>query len=459
MPVNDTIVSKRDLVYVRSLAGGYVAATFVISFLSALVAYLGYLEYSLPLAFIAWIVVPIFWISDKLTFDGRRIRRTGVVPYLLARATGTRDRLKVSDIEQVETVAFPGIKRGRNVYFNYRTSVMGKGVRFSLSSRHRGFGDMIRTLLPRIDEDCLDNSSIDLRDYFAEKRVVGQRARESEIPSSDVLDSSFRDIHLKATHEGLQSEDANNSEKANQLRRLANELRLSGLLLQALEAFRRAAILRPRDARLLFEFAECIRSVAGSESDEKLERRAQAMMRLAERYAGDDSKLLSRIGESYFQVGEWRRAGIVFKRVADAVGKNFRTLRGQAELALREGKLAHVIHNFAAAEQLAATNSLRRWTKTEIEYFSHLNEDEEYMELEISRVNLLDTLERTKRSSFRVSIVGYIAIAFGLALGDDLLANIGWAVSGISLVVWIVTISMSRMLSPRIPFELMETDE
>jgi hypothetical protein len=118
-----------------------------------------------------------------------------------------------------------------------------------------------------------------------------------------------------------------------------------------------------------------------------------------------------------------------------------------------------VIHNFSAAERLAATTSLRRWTKTEVEYFSHLNEDEEYMELEISRVNLLDTLERTKRSSFRVSILGYVAIGFGLALGDDLLANIGWAISGISLVVWIVAISMSRMLSPRIPFELMETDE
>jgi hypothetical protein len=81
------------------------------------------------------------------------------------------------------------------------------------------------------------------------------------------------------------------------------------------------------------------------------------------------------------------------------------------------------------------------------------------MELEISRVNLLDTLDRTKRSSFRVNLFGFLAIALGLTFGDDLVANIGWAVSGISLTVWIVTILMSRMLSPRIPFELMETDE
>ncbi len=450
---------KRNLVFVRSLAGGYLSASFVISFFSALVAYLGYLDFGISLLFIAWIVIPLLWIGDKLTFDGKRIRRTGLMPYLLARATGTRDRLKISDIEQVETVAFPGIKRGRNIYFTYRTTVRGKNVRFSFSSRHRGFGEIIRSLLPRIDEDCLDNPSIDLRDYFADKRDAGQRAKESDIPSSDVLDSSFRDIHLNSSVVRPPSDDENDLDKADQLRRLANELRISGLLLQALEAFRRAAILRPRDAKLLFEFAECIRSVAGSESDQKLERRSRAMMRLAERYAGDDDRLLSRIGESYFQIGEWRRAGIVFKRVVGAVGKNFRTLRGQAELALREGKIAHVIHNFSAAEQVAATNSLRRWTKTEVDYFSHLNEDEEYMELEISRVNLLDTLDRTKRSSFRLNTVGFVAIAFGLALGDDLVANIGWAVSGVSLAIWTVTILLTRMLSPRIPFELMETED
>ncbi|MEO6335168.1 MAG: hypothetical protein ABIO91_09305 [Pyrinomonadaceae bacterium] len=424
-----------------------------------MLAYLGYLESAFLLIAIAWIIIPLLWITDKITFDGRRIRRTGLVPYLLARATGTRDRLKVSDIEQVETVAFPGIKRGRNVYFTYRTVVMGKNVRFVFSSRHRGFGDVIRSLLPQIGEDSLDNSSIDLRDYFAEKRDSRQRARESDIPSSEVLDGSFGDIHLNARPESTPADAVFDLEKANQLRRLGNELRLSGLLLQALEAFRRAAILRPRDARLLFEFAECIRSVAGAESDEKLERKARAMMRLAERHAGDDSRLLSRIGESYFQVGDWHRASIVFKRVIGAVGENFRTLRGQAELALREGKIAHVIHNFAAAEQYATTSSLKRWTQAEIDYFSHLNDDEDYLELEISRVNLLDTLERTKRSSFRINMVGFSAIALGLAIGDDLITNIGWAVSGISVLVWIVSVAMTRMLSPRIPFELMETEE
>jgi len=456
MAKRDNNLPEKRTVRIRSLPSGYFTASFAISFLSALLIYLDYLPSAAALAFISCFAIPLLWINDLIKFDGRRIRRTGLMPRILARVTGTRDRLKISDIEQVETTAFSGLKRGRNVYYTYRTTVTGKSVTFAFSSRHGGYHDMIRALLPRLTEDMLDATSIDLRDYLAEKRDVGQRARESEIPSSDVLDSSFRDIQLGTQKDSVSAPD---SEKASHLHRLANELRISGRLLQALEAFRRAAVLQPRDARLLFEFAECIRSVAGSEGDPKLERKALAMMRLAERHASADRDLLSRIGDFYFRIGDWDRAGIVFKRVTDKFGENFRTLRGLAELSLREGKLAHVIHNFAAAERTASTSSLRRWIRTEVDYFSHLNEDEEYMELEISRVNLLDTLDRTRRSSVRIALLGFVVIALGLALGDELLTEIGWAVSAISILLWIVMILMARMLSPRIPFELMETED
>ena len=67
-------------------------------------------------------------------------------------------------------------------------------------------------------------------------------------------------------------------------------------------------------------------------------------------------------------------------------------------MALREGKIAHVIHHFSIANRLAETPSLRRWTQGETEYFSHLNSDDEYMELEISRVNMLETVESSKEN-------------------------------------------------------------
>ena len=445
-----------NVVKVRVLPGGYLAALVVASFASALIAYLEYATYGLLAALVAWTLIPVLWVTDRIAFDGRRLRRTGLLPVLFARVTGIRDRLKLSDIEQVETAAFAGIKRGRNVYYTYRTTVSGKNIRFVFSSGHSGYLGVIRALLPKLAEDILDNPSIDLRDYLGEKREVRRRARQSDIPSTDVLGESFREIRVRQRVGDVMSPESD--EKANYLRLLANELRLSGRLLQALEAFRRAAVLRPRDARLLFEFSECLRLLAGSESDHRLERRALAMMRLAERYATDDRDLLARIGECYFQIGEWRRAQIVFKRTTAAFGETYRTLRGMAELSLREGKLAHVIYNFASANKLARTNSLKRWTQTEVDYFTHLNSDDEYMELEISRVNLLDTLGRTKRAAVRISALGLGVILAGVALGETLITNIGWTVSGVGLIVWVVMMILIRMLSPRIPFDMLETD-
>src|SRR5688572_28470557 len=420
---------------VRSLPAGYLTALFITSFLFALGAYLGYALYALPLAFVSGITILILWLTDRIVFDGKRVTRTGLFPRIWARALGKRNRLKLTDIEQIETTAFRGIKRGHNIYFTYRTTVTGKTARFVFSSGHRGYRKLIKSLLPKINEDILDNTSIDLRDYLADSRGLKQRAAEWEIPSTEVLDASFRDIHLTEREALARSDD--DAEKAIRLRRLGNELRLSGRLPQAIEAFRRATVLRPKDATLLFEFAACIRSFAGLERDRRLEHKALAMMRLAERHAGNDGDLLARIGECYFQIGEWRRAAIVFKKAADAFDSSFRTLRGLAELALREGKIAHVIHNFSAANEVAETTALRRWTKTEVDYFSHLNSSEEYMELEISRVNLVDTLEKLRRSSIKLTSVGFVIIAAGLLVEDHLIANVGWTVSGITMALWL----------------------
>ena len=117
----------------------------------------------------------------------------------------------------------------------------------------------------------------------------------SNIPPADVLENSIRQILLKKTagrNREAADGDAGTAEKAESLRLLANELRLSGSLLQALETFRRAALLKPSDPWLLFEFARCLHSFAGSEGNSRLERKAVAMMRLSELRAGNDGDLL-----------------------------------------------------------------------------------------------------------------------------------------------------------------------
>ncbi|MEQ1924030.1 MAG: hypothetical protein ABL952_16105, partial [Pyrinomonadaceae bacterium] len=284
------------------------------------------------------------------------------------------------------------------------------------------------------------------------------KAEFSRIPSADALENGIADLFTEKRKQrnGVVVGD---DEKAEDLRVLGNELRVSGYLPQALEAFRRALTIRGADGRLLFEFARCLHAFAAVKRDPRLERKALVALRLSEQHVANDGDLLSRLGEYYFSLGEWRRAEIVFQRVFDHVGENFRAARGLAEMSLRDGKIAHVIHQFSTANRLAETPSLRRWTRNESDYFSSLNSDDEYMELEISRVNMLDTIERSKRTTLNITFLSFPLIAAGLLFEDTLVANVGWAVSVVSLLIWTGLIISSRMLSHRIPYDLMPSDD
>jgi tetratricopeptide (TPR) repeat protein len=446
-------------VSIRVSPHSYFTALLLGTFFSALFFYLELDLAGMLLFGIAWIVVPFLALNDRISFDGRRLERTGLVPRIWSRINGSRRRLRLSDIEQVETHAVRAVKRGGNIMYRYRTVLHGKGLSVTIASGGEDHRRMIKGIMPRLSENLLDNRSIELRDHLADPKETLMRAEFARIPSADVLAGSLRSEMQKRHVRRYSFVHEGEEERADDLRSLANELRLGGFLLQALEAFRRALLLKPHDPRLLFEFARCLYSFAGTERDPRLERRAYAALRLAERRAAEDADLLIRLGEWYSQLGDWRRATTVFQRALDRAGESFRTALGFAELALREGKIAHVIHHFSTAGRIAETTSLRRWSRAEAAYFSHLNSDDEYMELEISRVNMLETVERSKRTSLHIAFVGFPAILYGILLDDPLIANIGWAVSAIALLIWTGLIFSTNLLSDRIPHEMVEPED
>lgn len=448
------------LTRIRVSPNSYFIALFLATFFSGFLVYLEIDWAALSLFVLSWILIPVFLYSDRIVFDGKRLYRTGTLPNIWAFFNNSRTHLKLSDVEQIETQSLRALKRGGNVFYRYRTSVRGKDVHFAFASGGEDYRSMIAKIFPRLSENVLDNRSLELRDYLSEPKETLMKAEFNHIPSVEVLENSINDFGIsKKTFSEDRGNDESERERAEYLRNLANELRLSGYLLQALETFRRASLLNPRDGWLLFEFARCLHSFASSEKDKKLERKSLAMLRLAERYGESDSDLLARLGESYFQFGNWERAKTVFQKVVDATENSFRSVRGLAEISLREGKIAHVIHNFSNANRLAETPALRRWTQNETDYFSRLNSDEDYMEMEISRVNMLETLENSKKTAIKIALFSFPAILMGVVVEDALIANIGWAVSIVSLLIWTGLMMSQKLLSARIPFEIFEEDD
>ena len=80
------------------------------------------------------------------------------------------------------------------------------------------------------------------------------------------------------------------------------------------------------------------------------------------------------------------------------------------------------------------------------------------MEMEIGRVNLLDSLDRWKRITLRLAIIGFPIIAVGLAYDDKLVANCGWTLSAAMLILWSIIMLGRRAFAPRISMDLLEED-
>jgi hypothetical protein len=81
------------------------------------------------------------------------------------------------------------------------------------------------------------------------------------------------------------------------------------------------------------------------------------------------------------------------------------------------------------------------------------------MDMEVSRVNLLESLENYRKIAFRAAFFGLPLILFGVITEDFLIANFGWAVSLIAFLVWVIMLVVQKTLSARIPFELMKEIE
>ena len=442
---------------VRASTSAYLTASAVFCFVSAYLSYIEQGTLAMTAIFAALVSFPFLAFRDRIEFDGKRISRTGIVWRLFHWAIKTPVKIRPHAVIHVETETVRALRRGPNVTYLYRTAFHGSDISFRIGSG-RGYRVFIERVLPMIPDGCLDVRSVELRDHFVNVSSAIEHAKSLKIPRSDVLEGEadtkrerrVSDPETVPTHES--------SARSDELRKVANELRANGRLLQAIEAFRRALRLTPRNAPLIYEFARCVHSLASAKRDSRLSRKAQAMLRLAELRSTDDTDLLTRLGETYFSMGEWRRAERVFRKAAVTGRAGYRIFRGLGELALRDGKIAHAINHFAKSAEVAGPRPLLRWAREEAEYLRHINDDDEYMEVEIGRINLFDSLEGIRRTAVRIFCFGLVVIGVGLILAIEVITNVGWAVGGVALVITIASGISKQMFASRIPFELMDKE-
>ncbi len=448
---------RKKLAGIRISPSGYFAVAALLTFAALLCLRTDRDMTALVLVLATWIIIPLLVFTNRLSFDGHTISRTGVIALLIRLVRGRVQNLAVDDVERVEVATLRTLRRGGRVRYRYRVEIAGKGLSFVLASRGKDFRRMVQVLLPRIGEYKLDARAGELRDYLADPKTVRAEASRLGIASSLVLEGindagrvdKYRAAALAMqTAPAIDPESPAEVERAGRLRKAANDLRMAGCLQQSGEAFRRTLLISPRSPWLIYEYARLLKSQASAFSDARLLGRACAALRLAAMRGPNDAILLARVGESFLEYGDPFRASRLFRRALELDENSYRAQLGLAEVALTDGKLAHVIHHYNDSVRIAPDKATASLARREAEYYSRLNSDEDYLAAELRRMNWLEGANRVQHLTARVSFAAMLVALVGSSV-DQVVAGLGWALASSSIIAWSGALVMRRLLASR----------
>jgi tetratricopeptide (TPR) repeat protein len=458
-------VKHATLASVRISPGGYLAFAAILTFASLILLRAGRDLAALIGVALTWIIIPILIAADRITFDGQTLFRRGLVAAFARFIKGRPIELRLADIERAETTAVRTVRRGGRVRYRYRTEVAGKGISFVFASGS-GFRRLVKLAFASVSDDKLDARTRELRDHLTDSSSLRKTLQLLRLASSSFLDNavdaspqpgSKKIRHQRAVpSEEISSEDI---ERARLLRAAANQLRIAGRLRESAEAFRRALLVMPNDGGLLYEFARLLRSQASALGQARLLSRARAALRLAvsreilnassEYQAG---RLLNRMGETFLELGDAEPAARAFRRALEINPRTFRAQLGLADVALRDGKLAHVIHHYNDAARIASDEALVRFARREADYYARLNDDEDYLAAELRRINWLQNAQRVQSLAARSGLASILLALVGPAI-SPMAGSMGLAFATSSIVAWAGTLLATRFLRPRRRFQ------
>ncbi len=356
---------------------------------------------------------------DYIEFDGEVIRHKGPLAFLMANLANVRREIPISEVETITTeTSSLGLASGE-ARMSYHTRISGAGVEIIIRSRRSGYVPFIRALFKAAGPDKLDPRSFELFEYFESRGAL---------KNTPVLRSEIAVLPVPL------------------LRRIANSLRLAGRLTQASSYFRIAYEKEPRNPELLYEMSRFFHSSAQTE-DTRLIQRSDACLRLASRLAGTEPGLLERIGEAFFERLDYKRASDCFRRALAVEPGRFRANVGLAEIALRDGKLAHVAHFYNAAAA-SEDGALSRLAAREARYYERLVRDDDFLESELRRIRIANQIRWLRRLSaltfFGAWLVGGLAGRLHFVF-----EQFGWALMASSGLAWCVAAIALRYLLRR----------
>ena len=108
---------RKKLAGIRVSPGGYFAVAALLTF-AALLCLRNHRDLTaLALAAGTWTIIPLLVLTNRLSFDGHTISRTGLAALLMKLVRGRTQNLSVDEVERVEVATLRTLRRGGKVRY------------------------------------------------------------------------------------------------------------------------------------------------------------------------------------------------------------------------------------------------------------------------------------------------------------------------------------------------------
>jgi hypothetical protein len=115
---------------------------------------------------------------------------------------------------------------------------------------------------------------------------------------------------------------------------------------------------------------------------------------------------------------------------------------------LRNGKLAHVIHQYRDAAQMVSEKTLASYARREADYYARLNDDDDYLSSELRRINWLQSSIRIRRLAGKITNASILIALIGPYF-DPTIAGLCWSLASSSLMAWMSALLAIKVLAKR----------
>lgn len=371
---------------------------------------------------LAYLALGIGFLSDRIVFDGSKLRRRGIGAWFLS-LLGQCCEIELDEIEAVSSYA---VKTGGGG-IRYCTVISSEYVNWRITSAVPHYQGFIKAFFKAVNPHVLDSLSTELLLYW----------RES--------DPAFKSVNSTSV----------NAYNLERWRRKAIRLSFEGYYEAAASYFKIAHENAPDDPQVAYDMGRFWRRraiAAGALSKQGANDlvRAETYFRMAGRLAREkkNARLLEKVGEAFYELQQFEPARQYFELATAIDPMRPRANLGLAGIALHNAQGVRAVYAYNQAvrgSETAGAEGLIQLALRKAEYCERLMRDDAFLLSEASWEAVLSQLKWARRGALGLFLLTWF-LQLAIFELTTAIRDISREISATALIIWFCSLVASHVI-------------